>query len=807
MRQKLFLLFTLLILTRATFEEAVSQIEPTNKKVLFREDGKTYKQQLTDEKKLVLQKDQVPTEQGTYFNAPQLEFRQDTSEYVGSGGVVISYGGTQLQADSGTFSTKTKKAELNGDLVLSSTGGTLLAESGWFDLEAEVGSFKNSSFFIETEGFHIAGSSIEKISELEYEVEEAEMTTCNCADGAKPWSLTSDSIDITAGGYAHAKPFFLRCNDVPVFYSPYFIFPARLERHSGLLIPRIGFSGEHGFQYSQPIFWNVNESTDVILTPFTETQTRTGTTLQVNALPSRRNSIDTKVIFSDESARGDDLKGTQTGGLFDPTFDKNRVGGYYRQRWKAAPGADLPLSFVADGRYVSDDLFVREIEEDKIGLAQDRFTTSRAYVYAPVGDYLNAQLSTEYSQSFVSDQDLVFQRLPEATLDGYRSLRIFGQNPYGLKLVASGGTTATSFGRTEGYEGNRYDVNPKFKIPYYYKNIVEGDLNFTARQTWYDLSDTTNPDGGSDLISSVDRGIYDFGFNIRSVLERIFDIDPDSWLRTVTGLGARNQFDELQRVKHTIEPYIQYLFTPEKNQDDLPLFDSTDRIKERSVVTYGVSSRLIGRFADSAEKRGVIDEITPEEISIVNLDQSKQDEAGMLDSMFTDPNATIRRIRGEKKQVVGVGVRQSYDFKLEDTDQRAWSDVGMDFSVFPNNYFGVGFGSNYDYELNEFSSWQMGVKVEDDRGDHLRTQFSYVEESLSQVDVNLELALTEKLKVGYYTKYDDRDADFIENRLALRIISACDCWKIDLGYRERINPDDQTYTLILTLKGLGDFGQ
>jgi len=781
------------------------QVEPPSYKKLFKEDTKEFKSQQLDEAKVILRRDGDAAVQGTYFKAPQLEFFQERDEFVGTGGVIISYEGNQIQGDSGKFNTKTKQGEIAGNLIFSTSDAEISASSGWFDLEKEVGNFNQAKFIVEPDGYLIEGSTIEKKSEFDYEVTDAEMTTCHCVNGTVPWSMSSSSLDITMGGYAKARPMIFKCNDFPVFYTPYFFFPAKVERASGLLLPEIGYSGKNGFLYSQPVFANINEKTDLIFTSFIETLSRQGMAAQYTQKFSIRSSIDAKVLFSDESRRGDSLRGSQTEGLFDPTFDQNRWGGYLKQYWRAKPN-DFPLSMVVDGRYVSDDLFVREINEDSIGAQEDRFITSRTALRASLGDYFNAELASEYSQTFYSDSDLTFQRLPELSLDGYRSWRVFGTNPYGLKLVSSGTTTATSFARKEGYEGDRFDINPKFKIPFYYMNIVNGDLNFSARKTWYSLSDRLDPANGSELEADTDRGIYDIGYNLNTGVERVYDIDPDSWLVKVTSAGARNQYDKLLRVKHTVEPFIEYNYTPEKDQNTLPLFDSTDRIRARSLYTYGVKSRLIGRFADSPQKKGVIEELAAEEnpfeFGLAGLQNDEQ-----YDKVFFDENTSVRRIRGEKRELVSVNVRQSYDDMLSDSSQRAFSDVGAGLNLYPNDYVGLGFDSNYDYEDHQFSSWGLGLKLEDDRGDQLRTRVSYIEDALSQVDGNLEIPIVDRFKIGYYGRYDERQGEIVENRLAFRILSSCDCWKLDLGYKNKVNPSDHSFTLLLTLKGLGDIGQ
>ena len=68
---------------------------------------------------------------------------------------------------------------------------------------------------------------------------------------------------------------------------------------------------------------------------------------------------------------------------------------------------------------------------------------------------------------------------------------------------------------------------------------------------------------------------------IGSEIERVYDF---KW-------GA------IEKIKNTIEPFATYTYVPQVDQSDLPLYDETDRMEARSLVTYGFTSRLFAKVA------------------------------------------------------------------------------------------------------------------------------------------------------------------------------------------------------------------
>ena len=52
-----------------------------------------------------------------------------------------------------------------------------------------------------------------------------------------------------------------------MFYWPYISFPIDDRRKTGLLYPSFGNSTDSGFEYKQPVYWNIHPQADATLSP------------------------------------------------------------------------------------------------------------------------------------------------------------------------------------------------------------------------------------------------------------------------------------------------------------------------------------------------------------------------------------------------------------------------------------------------------------------------------------------------------------------------------------------------------------
>lgn len=786
-------------------------VESPDSKQIFREDSALVERIKKEETKEVLKIDQVSGSE-VEFEAPKVTYDQESDTVFGAGGVQISKQDLQVQADQGRLNNKTQDGEVQGRVLFATPQAQLGADFGSFNMERETGTFGDANLMIEEGGYKVAADRLDKISEFEFQYDDGKFTTCHCSDGSCPWTIHSSDGNVTQGGYAHTYNAWLEFFGVPLFYTPYLAFPVKDERQSGLLVPKFGYGSEDGFMFAQPIFAVIDDQTDTTLTPFVETQTRVGLMTDVRHIFSMDHKLEGRFLYSDERLRGDSLRGSNVQGLNDPTFDEDRVGVAYRETWNSSAKQEIPLGFVADIHYISDDLLPREIEEAKIIDPTARYSTSVAVGRAALGDYGSAELVGEYNQAIESDDDTMFQRLPEASLNLAKSFRPFGYNPFGLKFVPKMNLLATEFDRKTGFDGNRVNFNPGFDIPFRYHNFFASKLAFNFVQTNYDTNRPDDVSSGEDPITDDSRSIWAIDYELGTSLERIFDLDPGNWLSTLTGMGLEEQGAELKRVKHVIEPFAKYRYIPDEDQDSLPLYDSLDRIRHRDLITYGVRTTLLGRFVSSTSQVESIEEIAPrvEDLPLL-LGSESSDGVGGTIGLNELTGGRVGTQQGGIRNLSNLLIRQSYD-RIEARDdispnEDQWSDLGIAAGLFPTRQAAIVWDSTLDTDTTTLTSWGMQLHLLDDRGDAIRARYSYIEDGVSQLTSGVEVAITDLLKLGYFTRFDNQQSDFIENRAALRLYSSCNCWKVDLGYADQTNPDQQSVLLTLTLVGLGDVNQ
>lgn len=790
--------------------KAHAQVEVLDRKVIFREDAKIVKE---EHKRLVKQasRDRRGGNSNLDFKAPDVQYDQEAGVVKGTGGVLLSYEGTQVQADSGSVKMDTKESELEGSVFFTTDAVSIGSKRATFNIEKETGEFEDVDLLFEEGGYHIDSQLLRKVSEFDFEVDNAKFSTCNCEDGAKPWALDAGHCDITQNGYAHCKSVTFDVHGVPIFYTPYLIVPVKTERASGLLAPKFGYSSEDGAAFSIPLFLALDGSSDFTVTPFIESRTRTGSLLQYQQVVSRRNKLKGRMLYSNESARDGNLRGTVTNDVFDPEIDENRFAGFYRQSWRSAPEGLIPASFQADLHYASDDLLVREIEDDEIGKSTTRYLTSTAALQGAFGPYLFGSVGGEFNQSINTDDDFVFQRLPDTSLTALKSFRPFGYNPLGAKLVSRTSLGYTEFARDEGYDGRRFEVRPTLRMPFHIQNYANAEIGAGIRQTYYGLNETFDPSSGTELDDSQSRTLPELNAAIGTGFERVFDVDRDGWFAQALSLGELNRNKKVVRLKHTVEPQLRFNYVPDTTQDDLPFFDSTDRIRERSLFTFAVRTALLGRYNSVNPVDESITELTPtvEDLPVLGLGENLADplQGGIFEDPFL-PDVSIRK--GEIRELAALTVKQSYDYKEDkednDPERRPWSDLGARVELFPNQNLRFGFESNFDSRESQFSSWGLTSAITDDRGDALRARYTFIDNELGQLDGNVEMRVTDRVKLGYFTKFDESESEFIENVAAVRLKSACNCWTIDFSYHEKINPDKNQFFITFNLGGLGQIG-
>lgn len=781
----------------------------------------------------LLSPDKGSVKDGYAIKAPSLKGGREIGEVYLDQGAFISGGTYALEASSATIRPKSKESYLYEHVAASMPGFKFEAGDGYVDLFRETAVFNEVSMKLMASRIGCDAAELYKYSEDQFHFKDMDISSCNCEDildedpdvaraalyiagesrtRTKPWSLRAKEGDLTREGYAFLEDVTLRVLDTPIFYLPYFVFPLKTERASGLLVPNYGYSNQNGFQYRQPIFFVLDESSDLLLTPFFEAKSRYGSRVQYRELFSKNHQIESKFIYSDESKRRGQARGLVNADLDE--IDDNRLGLYLNDNYQGST-----FNFLGDIHYVSDDYFLREIGEDDIGVVNSPFTSSQLALTSNVTDNITATVSGEYNQSLVPnrDDDAVLQRLPEVSINANKTLRPFGTNRFGLKTNLGTEINHTKFDREQGYRGDRTIISPSISMPFRYRNYFTSNLSVLGTHAEYTLDQVTEADAIPD---SNSRTTAVFRYDIGTSFEKVSDLDP-GFLQTLTGLGVKSQASRLSRVKSTIDPFISYIYAPDTDKD-LPLFDTRDRIRQRNLVTYGVTYNLLGRFNPIDSPFIPVDDLysRPDNYETFGIDEMVPNYSMSPFQRDYNLNPAILN-RREVRSVLSVTLRQSYDLlgesiSTEDPENLGnFTDYGLDTVFAPNNYFNFNMESNFSKYTSTINSWAGGFTLADERNDSFALRYTYIDpndiisnaEEIKNLVGRFEAKLSDRFRLAYTTTFDLQASEIIRQITALKYVGDCNCWSMDLGYLEGTNPDSETLSLRVNLVGIGDINQ
>lgn len=398
------------------------------------------------------------------------------------------------------------------------------------------------------------------------DLEKVEYTTCDPGD--EFWKLTADNISLDhEKNWGSAKNVVLRIKDFPIFYSPYMSFPLNKERKTGFLAPGYGSTNRHGFEASAPFYWNISPNIDATLTPRVLAKSGVMAIGEFRYLfPRAQGEINLEYLASDSERQNEDRS------AFSIT---------HRQQFLDTGDAFLTYNRVSDKFYFED-------FGSQISTTSTRFLERRGEVsYSGK----NWDITTRVQDYQTVDRSIAlsarpYKRLPQV-LFNYNSPRTYGRLNYGI------GTEAVYFQRdeetvfTDNVNGLRVHMEPYISFPMRtVSTYFEPKLAFDYTQ--YNLEDSAN-----------------FTRNPSRTLP-IFSLDSGLFLERETKLFNSNYLQ-------TLEPRIYYLYTPEEDQSDLPIFDTglltdsfdslfredrfsgNDRRGDANQITLAVSSYLINQ--------------------------------------------------------------------------------------------------------------------------------------------------------------------------------------------------------------------
>ncbi len=576
------------------------------------------------------------------IEADQFEAQKEQELYRASGNVRLTDGPMVLHSNEMEWEAATGRARAQGDVWLDDPDFFLEGSSLDFQVTEKLGLVEDGRIYMRDPGYRIRGSRIEKLGVDEFLIENGSFTLC---EGDVPdWKFGASRIEITKGGYARARNAVFYLSDIPVFYLPYIIYPVKTERESGFLMPSIGYSDEKGAQLSLVYFLDLGRNRDATIYLDHFTKMGLGKGLEYRYIEAMEN---------------------------EGVFEYYHLGGRKEvpddYAWRLDHQGNLPgeLRLIADLEYVSD----KEYFEEFGNVAEQYNKEQVESTLALSRSWGNWSLSTEmiYLKDLEKDNEATLQRLPELSLN-YRRTPLAG--PWFAEME----TESTYFWRRKGLKGGRLMTRPSLMASFYPTSFLEVAPELGYRQRWYRTS--------SDGPGSKQAGIYDFSTRVSTKLTRIFS--PE--------LGA------LEKIQHSIEPELTYFFTPDKDQADLPSFDSLDRIEAQNRIAYALVNRITARYAEPGQERRYHELLYLKVGGDFDLSVERDDE---LDHPFSEI-LTEMTFRPDGKS--------RFDFDLSyDPYSRLMTKLNLEAYVYPEDDLGLSLSYRYDREVQEYLEGRVSI--------------------------------------------------------------------------------------------------
>jgi LPS-assembly protein len=648
-----------------------------------------------------------------------------------------------IKADALHYDQDTDMADAYGQVHVANNGSVFVGPEAHMRVDSSEGFMTAPKYHFNVTG---GSGSAERVDLLDNErsvFTKGTYTACSCTDDPA-WYIKGSELDFDTGadeGVAYNGVLFFQ--GVPVFASPWLSFPLSGERRSGILPPTFSLSSSNGFELSLPYYFNIAPNRDLTVTP---------------RLISKR-GVQLQTTFRYLSPT---YSGTITGEFLpdDHLTHTNRYALYiqHNQNFGNGFGGYIYYNKVSDNTYPED-----------LSSSVSQFMNGTQLLYQQEAGltYNNGPwsvLAREQHWQTLTPSVAPYGREPQLNVK-YAQYNVGGFD-YGAEADYSNFRITTA----DTTQGQRVMFNP-----YLSYSVVGPGYFVTPKVQWhfasYNLSNIGNdvPVGTpKNFTESIPTLSFDTGL--------VFD-------RSVRLFGQ----DYIQ----TLEPRLYYVYTPYRNQESAPLFDTAD--SDFGLAEIFTPNTFVGndRIADANRLTAA------------------------LTTRFIDPATGDERARFVIAQQYYFQDQRVTLLPTETSSQATHSDLIVGASL----KLGAGFASEtafqYNADSNLLTKSSIGFGFSPASGKVINVAYRYTRanttldfQPINQVLISGQWPLTHRIYgVGRFN-YDLGGHRIVDSLVGLQYDA--DCWTLGAGiqrYANGLNTSGQNqsstrFLAQLTFKGL-----
>ena len=667
-----------------------------------------------------------------------LQYSNQGDVLTASGDAVITQGTRSIKADTIRFNTVTKETEAKGNVLLTQDGDTIKCESFTINLDTQVGTVNQAKIFIKNENLHITGQEVQKTGANTYKVLDGTITTCDAEN--PPWLISASVIDVEVEGYAVARHPLLKIKNIPVMYLPAIILPVKTKRQTGFLVPKVGHSNRSGWFMENSFFLAIDDKSDATVWLDTATDQGIGTGFEYRVKLSEQTDAKLYGYYSYETNSYQDDRYKDPQDRENERYFLNFEGQHY---FDADMYLKAAVSQVSDRQFYYDYKDAVSRSEGNIGRNSSRnLDKQQSTVFLNKNwDTSNLLIKTTWDKNLRFSDDYEVQKLPEVR---YTTM-LLPVKGTPLFYQLNGGYD--NFLRDNGQKGQRINLYPQLAMPM----LMGGWLRFTPRVGL--------------------RGVTHFGLNHTQGDERD-GIFPTINAQLATSFVRVFDFDgqTLKKIRHMLEPGLEYEYVASEDQDDFPEFDSPDEYYKRHWAGYYIKNRFTALYRDASG------ELSEHEIGYLKIGQSFN---------FTQPTQGLY-----------------YDGDRDKTSSDIFTELRLDL----NRHFYFKGNTYYDPYDGRLRRYSVLGRLTGSKNDYINVEYRYWRDLYEYLSLDTYVNLTSWLAAFVNTRYDYLNNENFDTDVGVEYHSQC--WGIRIWHETDGGTDDtksdSSVKAMFFVKGIGD---
>ncbi|HIJ89780.1 MAG: LPS assembly protein LptD [Desulfobulbaceae bacterium] len=735
------------------------------------------------------------------ITADSLVHLKDPDSILAEGNVVVirpkSQGpaGMFIRADWARYDVEHGTVKVRGNVYILSGRDEITASSADMNLEAETGTFTDSTIFMAESHMYVSGEEVVKTGAFDYTLKKGWATACKPEEGkSPPWSFTSSTTTLTLDGMAQMTNAVFHVKDAPLAYTPYITFPAKTKRESGLLFPEWSNSSRSGFGLMVPVFLNVSPSTDITLYPgyLSKRGVQYGGEFRYVKDPESHGTFMLGYLHDDFVDAADLNNEYKNDGLIRSQTNRYWLRGKANHDFGNHLTGRIDLDLVSDQDYLQEfkegamgftasnllflDEFGRDLREQTIAERESSVQLVKSWPNMVASAELRTRqnvahdisLGVDNGNNVLEEGEYSFLPRPISPLQALPRIDFTGRIPIsGTRMSTAWESEYVNYFRSEGIGGQRLDMHPKLITFLPLGGWLEGKVSGGVRETAYQLESYGDSVWNDDNFQ--DRQAYDFTGNMATIFLRDFDLGNGDWFEHI--VRPNLLYEYLTRT--------QGLPTLDETLATDVYFDGVDRLERKNWLTW----QLNNYFEIGGAREG---------------GQGWNRDLGLFKILQTYD------LRRENPESSGLPV---------EGNRYAWSDLRFEAAVSPMANWALGYQTNVSmygkgvtrYEVrNAFNlagGHTLGLNYRYLRNNDMVAPYFYTESGDSSHDLvgSLGTHLTETLRASYYLAKSFSEDHTVESRVRLSYRPAC--WMMELETSK--TPDDQRVMVIFSLEGIG----